>query len=56
MLMGDALCIHVYTACRHAAQYVGPTKHSITQEVGKWRESMCADMFALAVIAASHVD
>lgn len=45
----------VYT-CRHAAQYVGSSKHSNIQKVGKWRESMCAGMFSLAVIVASHVD
>lgn len=42
--------------CRHAAQYVGSSKHSKIHEVGKWREFMCADIFALAVIVASHVD
>ena len=44
----------VYT-CRHAA-HVGSSKHSNIQKVGKWREFMCADMFVLAVIVASHVD
>lgn len=42
--------------CRHAAQYVGSSKHSKIHEVGKLREFMCADIFALAVIVASHVD